>query len=342
MANEKWPFPSEPVDWLVARKFRNLDKLYVLGGLPDAPAVQLVQKKQYADELRQMAPAVLQSAYTHALREASKIEPGNKDLVERQLIYNLPRAKADFEHWSKMSYWTLEESTALSFGRDPEFINWKALESGALISSFSQDYWRIRELAHRAKHMGQLSDPVSPGFFIAWAKRNEITFSAELESRVKARGQQIADWKTHYDNARSEIGKAQDEIKKASAEMAAHREAMAGVIARKDELIAAQRRELAEIGSRLEAVLKEPTAASPPERPMGKERESLLKLVIGMAVEGYKFNPKAGRSDVTGEITKDLERAGVPLDSDTVRKWVREGADLLPPEPLQDRASKPK
>jgi hypothetical protein len=57
-----------------------------------------------------------------------------------------------------------------------------------------------------------------------------------------------------------------------------------------------------------------------------------------MAVEGYKFKPSANRSEVIPEITADLERAGVSLDADTVRKWIREGAALLPPEDPKDRA----
>jgi hypothetical protein len=51
-----------------------------------------------------------------------------------------------------------------------------------------------------------------------------------------------------------------------------------------------------------------------------------------MAVAGYAYDPKAARSDKTTEIAGDLERAGVPLDVDTVRKWLREAAELLPPK----------
>lgn len=342
MANEKWPFPSDPIEWLVAQKFGVEGSAYSVTGLRTNPTVQLVLRKQYEEELRQLASLPLENKYTHALREAQKLSPAVKEFGERQALHNLPRAKADLEHWSKIAYWTLEEATALSFGRNPEFINWKSLESSALVSVFAQDYKRVRELAHRAKHMGQLSDPVSPGFFIAWSRRSEIAFSAELESRVEGRGQQIADWKTHYDNAQAEIKKKRAEIEKARAEMVAYQALMAGVIERKDVLIATLRRELTEVRSNLEAAVRVAAAAPAPERPMGKERDSLLKLVIGMAVEGYKFDPGAGRSDVPGEITQDLERAGVPLDSDTVRKWLKEGAELLPPEALENRGSKPK
>ncbi|MEP1443496.1 MAG: hypothetical protein ABJK39_10870 [Hyphomicrobiales bacterium] len=60
-----------------------------------------------------------------------------------------------------------------------------------------------------------------------------------------------------------------------------------------------------------------------------KERESLLKLVIGMALEQYGYDPNAARNEVTSNIATDLETNGVPLDKDTILKWLREGADHL-------------
>ena len=61
-----------------------------------------------------------------------------------------------------------------------------------------------------------------------------------------------------------------------------------------------------------------------------RERDSLLKLVIGMAVGGYSYDATAFRSEHPAEIANDLAIAGVPLDVDTVRKWLKEAADLLP------------
>jgi hypothetical protein len=52
-----------------------------------------------------------------------------------------------------------------------------------------------------------------------------------------------------------------------------------------------------------------------------------------MAVAGYGYNPKDVRSGIVTEIQGDLERNGIRLDSDTVRKWLRaaveEVGDLL-------------
>ena len=67
------------------------------------------------------------------------------------------------------------------------------------------------------------------------------------------------------------------------------------------------------------------------EKPLHtKERESLLKLVIGMAKAGYKYNPSAAKSDVPGKIVSDLNLLGLKLDVGTVRKYLEQGLEFLP------------
>jgi hypothetical protein len=64
-----------------------------------------------------------------------------------------------------------------------------------------------------------------------------------------------------------------------------------------------------------------------------KERESLLKMIVGMARGGYAYDPKLNRSAaVPQEIANVLAKHGVALDVDTVRKWLREAAEFLPHE----------
>lgn len=63
-----------------------------------------------------------------------------------------------------------------------------------------------------------------------------------------------------------------------------------------------------------------------------KERESLLKMVIGMAMKGYAYDPKKTRNSSIPEIANDLELLGITLDQDTVRKWINEAKEHLPQE----------
>jgi hypothetical protein len=63
-----------------------------------------------------------------------------------------------------------------------------------------------------------------------------------------------------------------------------------------------------------------------------REQESLLKLLIGMATGGYRFDRKAGRSRATKEIADDLRLAGIPLDEATILKFLKRASELLPAE----------
>jgi hypothetical protein len=65
-------------------------------------------------------------------------------------------------------------------------------------------------------------------------------------------------------------------------------------------------------------------------KPLGnRERETLLKLVIGMAIGAYGHNPAAKKTDTVTQIVDDLARAGAPLSDETVRKYLKEAASLL-------------
>jgi hypothetical protein len=57
------------------------------------------------------------------------------------------------------------------------------------------------------------------------------------------------------------------------------------------------------------------------------ERASLLKMVMGMAVVGYGYNPRDRRSKIVPEIAADVRRAGMSIDDDTVRNYLYEGQE---------------
>lgn len=65
---------------------------------------------------------------------------------------------------------------------------------------------------------------------------------------------------------------------------------------------------------------------------LNSERNSLLTLIAAMAIEGYKYDPKAKRNEATSDIQSDAELLGLPLDQKTILKWLREACKLLPSE----------
>ena len=271
----------------------------------------------YRAELASLSSEEIAARYTAEKDREYQLAIEKARQEERGRFFNQPHAGADFEHWSKLAHWTLDEAVALSLGKAPERVNWETVSKYLQLSFFAVQYGRRRELALRAAQWKQLYDPVLPGIFLAWAKRLEIEVPAALVEAVQKRGP-IRDWKSLYDE---------------SAAVHAKREAnWTALDEAKDRTIAAKDRIVAALEDRVRDLEGQQTT-QPAEKQLGaRERESLLKVVIGMAVGGYSYDPKAARSDRPTEIAGDLERAGVPLDVDTVRKWLREAAELLPPK----------
>jgi hypothetical protein len=274
----------------------------------------------FKDELSKLPPDELQALMGSELRAQREEWAAKAELEERQRFFNQPAASADFDHWSRCAHWTLDEAIALSFGKAPERVNWRRVEPFVNVSDFALAYQRRRDLAVRAVAWDQLFDPVLPGIFLAWAKRSQLDVSSQLQAAVAARGIQVADWKTLYDNQKAaydELRSGFDEIRRMNAE--------------KSEMIQALKSQLQELNAREEARVRD-NGGGGSEKSLGaRERDSLLKLIIGMAVGGYGYDPTAARSDQPAAIASDLAAAGITLDVDTVRKWLKQACDLLPP-----------
>ena len=63
-----------------------------------------------------------------------------------------------------------------------------------------------------------------------------------------------------------------------------------------------------------------------------KERYMVLKIIIGMAIKGYNYDPAAAHSVVTKEITDDIRSLGMPIDGDTVRKYLTAAKETVLPQ----------
>lgn len=69
------------------------------------------------------------------------------------------------------------------------------------------------------------------------------------------------------------------------------------------------------------------TQARGDENLNAKSRQSLLKLVIGLVAATYGYDPQRARTPIAREIEGDLDRVGISLDEDTIRKWLIKAAD---------------
>ncbi|HEU5048400.1 MAG TPA: hypothetical protein VFT64_11235 [Rickettsiales bacterium] len=246
---------------------------------------------------------------------------------EKQRFFNRPDAQTDYNHWSKTPYWKLEEAVALSFDRDPHIVSWDKLCAAEYDPPppFIERYRKVRDLTFRAYDSGHLSNPTAPRFYIAWAKRHDIPFPEALEAQVILYAGNIGDWKTAHDNIQQLQTKTQQEYEEYIAETQR-------IINEKDALlIAANNMRDAALKISEELQLKFEEQALQNEKPLKtRERDTLLKLIIGMAVKGYRYNPGASRNSAIAEIEDDLMILGIPVTDDTIRTWLGKAGELLP------------
>lgn len=210
---------------------------------------------------------------------------------DARLPFNLPSAAADFQHWALMSVWTLDEATALTLGRDPAKVNWPTVKQYRHVSVFAVEYERRQELLDRVFEIKTFEDRILPDKLAAWAIRNQVAVPRGLLDALSPR--------TRGQNAPEEIANLQASIVTRDAEIAALKAQIEGLSAN--------------LASGLST----------------RERNTCLKLIIGMAVNGYGYDPTATRSDKPSEVASDLHKLGLSIDPDTVRKWLKEGAELM-------------
>ena len=353
------PSEFDPIDYLVTRKFPQLTMgnalTWALRG--EAPPQELssdeisalkAEREEYRATLATMTvPEIKRLERTELAKERSE-KAADAEKAELLHFFHQPNAEADFDHWSRCAHWSLDEAIALTFGKAPEIVNWKALEHLQTapapflkVSPFVLKYGRLRELTTRATFWKKLFDPVLPPIYIGWAKRNEIEFPSVLAEKVAARSGAFLDWKQAYDD----LKQAYDDLKqlrdKQTAQYQDHVSDWKKIVALRDETI---KRFMARVSS-LHTELKQARAhaweqkksQTSDKRESPRQRDNMLKVIIGMAVKGYSYDPKAQRSDRIKEIVGDIEKCGLSLSDDTIRSYLREAAELLPPKENPNR-----
>lgn len=335
------PSRAEMIDYLVNTRVPRMDATSVW--ITEKGFVHSALLKQTAAALREELSAL--DGESVKARYDAFVTTMHKHLEAREAAhsFNQPYGRADFDQWAKMEYWTVDEGIALLLGRSPTVLVWDKVQNVA--SPVVLQFARIREAAQRAVNWKTLHAGNRPGAFIAWAKRFEHPVPAELEEKVQKFGHFMGDWYSNY----QQLEKNYDALKEQyDANLNEMKQTYDGIVAgwkkqceslsegstknHKTALALIQQRDdkIAELQAQVDQLKKEPKAA-PKEKSLGqREGDTLRKLVIGLAMVAYAYDPRAARSEVAAEIVRDLELRGLAISDDTVRKHLRESAELLP------------
>src|SRR5699024_10740124 len=119
---------SDPIEYLVHWKFPEIVAFGSLearkrSSFTPAQWQELQDKAQaYREELWGKSDDQIQPLIAKARRDEIRRYNEYREAEERKRIFNQPAADADFAHWASASYWTQDETAALSFGKDPRVV----------------------------------------------------------------------------------------------------------------------------------------------------------------------------------------------------------------------------
>ncbi len=345
----------DPIEYLVKRKFplpaeRSSPMAKRYGGTEN-PLALATPRDQWAQILAGVSPerAQAEERYRIELRRKSPIEievicaaerevemkeaVARVEAEEQRRFYCLPM-QPDYDHYFKCATWTLEEAVALSFGKDPERVNSKAVEQFAQTGPQAKMYMKRWTQTQRAKATGQLWDPVYPNIFLAWAKNLGLDLPPELMTQVTQRSLSLKNWQNLYEEQVAHTKKQQEQF--------------TDIIAKWKEALDGARSENAQLKEQIVSAPPHPPSApshlpaAPTDEPSTATRNAMLKLIIGMAAAGYGFDPRQDRNSATADIRGDLERLDIGLSDETILKYLRQGSKLLPEGAMDSAIPKPK
>lgn len=146
----------------------------------------LNQAEQYKRELESLSKDEIKNRY-----DIEHEKKNHED--DKKRFFNEEKARADFDYWSKMPEWTIEEAVVLSFGKNPTIVTWKRLEGQmSYLSPFTEKCLQLMEMVKRAKKSNLFTDnkiPLStdsirPYLFVQWMQKNELPFPTQLAEKV--------------------------------------------------------------------------------------------------------------------------------------------------------------
>ena len=62
---------------------------------------------------------------------------------------------------------------------------------------------------------------------------------------------------------------------------------------------------------------------------VGKAKTTALKIIGGMAIDGYRIDIHAARMEGIGDLVKDLQVIGADVTEKTLREWLKDAATVI-------------
>lgn len=320
------PLPAI-VGWLVYERYGGYDaETKILGHMQRILPEHQEAAERFRHVLLGFTEANVRSLFERKIK--ALVPQANAAILDREStqFFNQPACIARYDYWARAAFWTVEEAVALTLGRDPSRVNWQAFVArDATQTSLATSYVLLHELIQRWVQAGLLSSTLNPIDYLEWCRRVQFNPPQELVERIEALGNCVIDWRSEFTRLSAEH---QEVVRNGWAWHDAYQA--------ESEAHTATRLQLTLAGDYFSEMLEELDAARAEAAEakgvkLGtRERDSLHRLLIGIAVAGYGYDPKAAKSPIPAQISSDLQNLGIEMTDDTVRKYLKAATALLP------------
>ena len=217
----------------------------------------------------------------------------------------------NYELCRRASYWTVEEGVALFLDKEPSLFNSETLKDSPRDHPTVSAFFEWLELAKRATHVSRLSTTPTPEEFLEWRK---------------ALG---SDW--DQDEIQAFLLKEQDNGNPLSAidyraSYFALETAYQTVLKQVEDLQV----EVVELGNWMPSPDFEVETKPRRNGFDDRQRKSLLKVVLSLAISKYRFNPKLSKNAAPKNMENATAECGLAVTDETIRSHLKEAVHLFP------------
>lgn len=225
--------------------------------------------------------------------------------AEAQGFYARHDQPVDFVNWSRESFWSAEEATALLFGLEPDDVKWDVLEQAVAHSAVADDISRLHKILKRAQSKGDLQSNGYPHEYAAWANVRRIEVPSALVQAISEFGRPIPNWDARVllqEQAEHKGIDGGSELNAAGNDSDKLQSGNSNVTERDRESISGLKRKIS----------------------------SLQKICLGMALDKYQYNMTGKTNSAAKNIAGALQLLGIAVDPDTIRDHLADARSANP------------
>lgn len=235
--------------------------------------------------------------------------------------YNRPEYSADYRHWLKMSYWSVEEGLMLLFGYDPRRLTYANIEKSFYTDPFCEHMRDGLEMAKRSIQVKALRAYNSPNLFVTWANDVEIIVPEKLSAALAQIGYKILSSAATIEAKSSQFEELKSNFESLLETASRQNKTCEDLLRSLDE----KNTELMAWKEKFEKV--EQAGYQKPTDP--RYTKSLQKIIIALVCDCYGYQVYSKKSKAIHDIQSALAELGFEMSDDTIRSILKQSEKYI-------------